>query len=493
MSRITVNEHLDHTIVRDIPYQNYHKHQDKYCLDLFLPRTFFCPSKEQIQKIFSTGYPIHHGQGVTNDSCSLLEPTSALCHGQVAPTFSDGKAWPRPPPVVLFVHGGGWQRGCRRAWTYFGGSINLLLCFTTWFFGLYHNVGASLACRGVACAVISYPLTRPAMPWVILDVIVSYTGSAIFSFIVYQLISTSCFISHEIYSFLMQCENVLMFDAECLERTNCIFNVPLSSVFIFTNYLTLLAMLICSCNNPLKDIHPLGARLLWTTVSFLLAHLSSTVGSETAVYTYLCTFLLCVSIQLHSARQWQPVSNSQQIRAITTAMKWIKNCSERTSYFDSTSLFLMGHSAGGQLVSQLALDKNQLDDGGCSSHDIKGVVSISGVYDLQKLSSPVLRRLYLHPAFGPHPDNWLQASPLTLISQPIDGRCCPPFLLLTAQIDGHLNNDADEFYKKLKLRNVTVMKYIIPSTMHLTIMACFSVFQSSVCQRCVDFIKDNAS
>ncbi|XP_067678734.1 uncharacterized protein [Haliotis asinina] len=489
MSGIIVNEHADHTIVMDIPYQNYHKGQAKYCLDLFLPRSLFSPGKDQIQKIFTPEYPPNHKQAVEADSHSLLKRPPSCCHDQKAPT------WARPPPVVVFVHGGGWQRGCRRAWTYFGGSINLLLSFITWFFGLYQNVGSSLASRGVACAVISYPLTRPVMSLVLVDIIVSYSCSAVFSSMVFQLISITCLFIHSTCSFLMKWENALVLIENHAGSANhtCVLNVTLPSLFMFNNYLILLAMFVCSCNNPFKGIPPSSAILLWTTVTVLLAHLSSVLGSEPAAYTYLCTFLLCIGIQVHSARHWQPVSNSRQIQAITIALKWIKNCSERTSLFDSNSIFLMGHSAGGQLVSQLALDKHHLKDGGCSFNDIKGVVSISGVYDLQKLSTPLLRRLYLHPAFGPLPDSWLQASPIILISEPIDGRSCPPFLLLTAQVDGHLNRDADEFYEKLKLKNVPVTKHVIPLTMHLTIMACFSVFQSSVCQKCVDFIKDNAS
>ena len=41
---------------------------------------------------------------------------------------------------------------------------------------------------------------------------------------------------------------------------------------------------------------------------------------------------------------------------------------------------LVGHSAGGHIVSLLALDESYLQQAGVDADSIKGIVSISGVY-----------------------------------------------------------------------------------------------------------------
>jgi acetyl esterase/lipase len=49
---------------------------------------------------------------------------------------------------------------------------------------------------------------------------------------------------------------------------------------------------------------------------------------------------------------------------------------------DASRLFLVGHSAGGHLASLLTTDERYLKEVGMQTADIKGVVSISGVYEI---------------------------------------------------------------------------------------------------------------
>src|SRR5262249_14434511 len=53
-------------------------------------------------------------------------------------------------------------------------------------------------------------------------------------------------------------------------------------------------------------------------------------------------------------------------------------------------IFLLGHSAGGHLVSLLATDESYLKQEGLSGEDVKGVVAISGVYQVSDVTLNVL-------------------------------------------------------------------------------------------------------
>jgi acetyl esterase/lipase len=87
-------------------------------------------------------------------------------------------------------------------------------------------------------------------------------------------------------------------------------------------------------------------------------------------------------------------------------------------------LFVCGHSAGGHLVSLLATDPQYLKEEKRSPDDIKGVISISGVYKID----PGYR--VFHDAFGKDETICKNASPLTHVT----GKH-PPFLIAYADDD----------------------------------------------------------
>lgn len=105
-------------------------------------------------------------------------------------------------------------------------------------------------------------------------------------------------------------------------------------------------------------------------------------------------------------------------------------------------LFVCGHSAGGHLVSLLATDPTYLKAVKHSPGDIKGVISISGVYKIYHTES------VFHPAFGKDETVCKMASPLTHVN----GKH-PPFLLAYADRDyDHLDvmaKDMDAALRKV--------------------------------------------
>jgi len=71
------------------------------------------------------------------------------------------------------------------------------------------------------------------------------------------------------------------------------------------------------------------------------------------------------------------------INDVAAAFAWVKK--NISPYGDGSSLYLFGQSAGAHLVSLLATDGRYLQNAGCSVADIKGVISMSGTYDLPDL------------------------------------------------------------------------------------------------------------
>src|SRR5947209_5431295 len=67
--------------------------------------------------------------------------------------------------------------------------------------------------------------------------------------------------------------------------------------------------------------------------------------------------------------------------AVARAFAWTqKHAAEYGGRPDQ--IFACGHSAGGHLVSLLATDESYLKAEGLSAKDIKGVISVSGVYQV---------------------------------------------------------------------------------------------------------------
>jgi acetyl esterase/lipase len=87
-------------------------------------------------------------------------------------------------------------------------------------------------------------------------------------------------------------------------------------------------------------------------------------------------------------------------------------------------MFLMGHSAGGQIVTLLALDGRYLRADGVDPRSLAGVIGLAGPYDFLPLRSEELKTL-----FGPEPGRW-RSQPINFVTPQ-----APPMFLAAGTAD----------------------------------------------------------
>jgi acetyl esterase/lipase len=197
------------------------------------------------------------------------------------------------------------------------------------------------------------------------------------------------------------------------------------------------------------------------------------------------------------------IKHPEHVRDVARAVRWTKNNVAKYGG-NPEQLFLMGHSAGGHLVSLLATDESYLKAEGLKSGDIQGVISASGVYNIPAetpafvaggpgrlavrvdqlypfrgdtgtlpnvpIGLPVQFDPY-GPAFGDEPKDRAAASPLTHVR-----RGLPPFLILIG--DNELPTVADqaaEFHQALRAQGCAARLEKIDKRNHTSVM--FSVIR----------------
>lgn len=158
------------------------------------------------------------------------------------------------------------------------------------------------------------------------------------------------------------------------------------------------------------------------------------------------------------------VENPEQARDVARALAWVKaNLPGRGA--DQNHIFLCGYSAGGQLVSLIASNSPYLNEQGLKLSDIKGVICLSGVYNMVSIGQYL--GFALQPIFGTDPNAFAQASPQLLISPQ-----APPFLILYAQSDlASLPEQARAYAQALQQAGVKVTIQQIAGRDHTTMQS----------------------
>jgi acetyl esterase/lipase len=182
-----------------------------------------------------------------------------------------------------------------------------------------------------------------------------------------------------------------------------------------------------------------------------------------------------VVVVLPNYRLSPKVKHPEHVKDVARAFAWTHaHAKEYGGRPDQ--MFACGHSAGGHLVSLLTTDETYLKAEGLSAKDIKGVVSISGVYDVEALDFKinVKRRWFefhteMRPfacVFGDDAEMAKQASPVTHVRKGL-----PPFLLICGGLDyPPVRHTTMEFAKALEDKDVEVQTKKVAWHTHETVV-----------------------
>lgn len=121
------------------------------------------------------------------------------------------------------------------------------------------------------------------------------------------------------------------------------------------------------------------------------------------------------------------VQNPEQARDVARAFAWV-HANIKARGGDPDTMFLSGHSAGGQLAALVGLDQSYLKEQNLDTSILKGVFPLSGVYDMQALGQ--IFGTSIADIFGSGSAALTAASPLDLVRAD-----APPFLILWGQFD----------------------------------------------------------
>jgi acetyl esterase/lipase len=152
---------------------------------------------------------------------------------------------------------------------------------------------------------------------------------------------------------------------------------------------------------------------------------------------------------------------------------------------DAKRMFLMGHSAGAQIATLLALDGAYLQAAGFDRGHIAGVIGLAGPYDFLPLESAELKAI-----FGPE-ETWKYSQPINYV------RPGAPPMLLVAGSDDSIVDPRNTEHLAARLRSVgdTVTATIYPDVSHKTLIGAFAgplTFVAPVRRDVLDFISAHA-
>lgn len=164
----------------------------------------------------------------------------------------------------------------------------------------------------------------------------------------------------------------------------------------------------------------------------------------------------CVTV-VPSYRLVPKYPHPAQIEDVAAAFAWtVRHIAEYGG--DTNRIYVAGHSAGGHLAALLTLDERYLAAHQLSPKPIRGVLTLSGVYNLGAEGQDSV--------FGKDPAARLAAAPLSYVRP-----AAPPFLVTYCQWDYFgLPAQAREFHRALRQAGVSAELVYIPRESHISEM-----------------------
>lgn len=170
-----------------------------------------------------------------------------------------------------------------------------------------------------------------------------------------------------------------------------------------------------------------------------------------------------------------------QARDVARAFAWLyRNIAKYGGRNDE--LFVAGHSAGGHLVSLIASDEQYLRDENLDPKVIRGVISVSGVYDVRP------ENFLFKKVFGDGSQDRREASPITHVKSGL-----PAFLLIHGDTELPYCGAAfvERFQQTLQESQVECKVTPIANRDHLTIIARIAEANDPGQQAILEFISSH--
>ena len=183
------------------------------------------------------------------------------------------------------------------------------------------------------------------------------------------------------------------------------------------------------------------------------------------------------------------VSHPAHTQDVAQSIAWLHN--QAVNYGGNPQkIMLMGHSAGGHIVSLLGTNARFLLELGIDPQIIRGILVVDGVgFDVQARMERLpqsFSRMYAQ-AFGSNPEDWRDASPIHFIGT---HKYTPRYLMLCADHSHHAPVAAQMFSEALQEYNVVAEVTTISNKDHSTINEDIGKHKEVINMVIQDFLKE---
>lgn len=129
-----------------------------------------------------------------------------------------------------------------------------------------------------------------------------------------------------------------------------------------------------------------------------------------------------------------------------------------------TKMYLMGHSAGGHLVSLAVCDEQYLGRHDLAPSNVAGLITISGVFEIKPQEGGATKK-FLGMVFGDDEEVWSQATCQTHIEKSKSG--LPPLLVAWVEGEGDLiKNESLNIIRSLKTAGLKYQSFVFEGNEH---------------------------